>query len=75
MRTSACVAEFSRSYLQQRLPDYMVPALLVRLDALPRSPHGKVDRAALPDPERARRDVAQPFVAPRDDLEQTLTAI
>ena len=64
-----------RGFLQQRLPDYMVPALLVRLGELPRSPHGKVDRAALPDPERARRDVAQPYVAPRDPLEHTLAAI
>jgi amino acid adenylation domain-containing protein len=64
-----------RGFLQQRLPDYMVPALIVRLDDLPRSPHGKVDRAALPDPERARRDVAQPYVAPQDPLERTLAEI
>ena len=64
-----------RGFLQQRLPDYMVPALLVRLDELPRNPHGKVDRDALPDPERARRDVAQAFVAPRDELERALADI
>ncbi|WP_405141617.1 amino acid adenylation domain-containing protein [Sphaerisporangium sp. NBC_01403] len=40
-----------RSALRERLPDYMVPAQLVVLDRIPLNPNGKVDRAALPEPQ------------------------
>lgn len=39
-----------RAFLRERLPDYMVPAILTVLEALPLLPNGKVDRQALPDP-------------------------
>ena len=39
-----------RSYLKEKLPDYMVPAIYVELEALPITPNGKVDRRNLPDP-------------------------
>ena len=42
-----------REYLAQRVPEYLVPGVVVVLDALPRTPNGKVDRAALPDPAPA----------------------
>jgi amino acid adenylation domain-containing protein len=62
-----------RSALSRELPDYMVPAAFVMLDALPLNPYGKVDRSALPAADRIRRPSAQGLTAPRDGLELYLT--
>jgi len=65
-------ADAVRSHLQQFLPAYMVPAALVVLDELPRTPNGKLNRKALPAPEWSSADA---YVAPRTELEEQLAEI
>ncbi|MGH7824579.1 MAG: non-ribosomal peptide synthetase [Candidatus Binatia bacterium] len=64
-----------RAFLNERLPDYMIPSAWVFLDAFPLAPNGKVDRGALRPPSATRPELDTTFVAPRTPLEEALAGI
>jgi len=61
-----------RRFLERSLPRDVVPAAFVRLERIPLGASGKVDRAALPQPEPLRPTLGGAFVAPRTDIERLL---
>jgi hypothetical protein len=72
-QSGVVTVEEMRSYLRERLPEYMVPAVYVILESIPLTPNGKVDRRSLPPPDLGESDERQ--VAPRTEVEKELARI
>ncbi|MEO5562589.1 MAG: amino acid adenylation domain-containing protein, partial [Chitinophagaceae bacterium] len=64
-----------RQHLNEKLPDYMVPAYFVQLESFPLTVHGKIDRNALPDPLSIDNFTTTEYVAPRTVIEQVLAEV
>ncbi len=70
-----CTPSSLRAFIQQRLPEYMVPAIIMIVDSLPQTANGKVDRKALPAPVIARDDLGSPYMPPQNLQEEKLAQI
>ena len=62
------------AYLKSMIPDYMIPAIIIELDTLPRNANDKIDKTALPEPSAAQL-VTTEYVAPRNVIERKLVKI
>jgi amino acid adenylation domain-containing protein len=71
---SQAIAKELREFLQQTLPDYMIPSAFIQMESLPLTPNGKVDRRALPKPEASDLQTSN-FVSPRTSAELRLADI
>ena len=66
------VAEELKTFLRQKVPEYMIPSAFVVLEHLPMTPNGKVDRRALPRPDQSQSMKQRTYVAPRTVVEEVL---
>jgi amino acid adenylation domain-containing protein len=64
-----------RQYLQQKLPDPMIPSALVLLDKMPLTPSGKVNRRQLPAPDSSRPELSNTLIPPRSSTEKQIAEV
>jgi thioesterase domain-containing protein len=73
--TRAVPISVLQTYLKHKLPDYMLPSAWVVLDRFPYTPNGKIDRQALPEPDRVGTVTATEFVPPQTPTQKRLASI
>ena len=64
-----------RAFVKERLPDFMIPAAWVRLEQLPLSPNGKVDRLKLPAPHEVDAPPREAHALPKSAMERTIAEV
>lgn len=64
-----------RQYITSRLPNYMVPSVIMEVDFVPLMPNGKIDFRALPEADTTRPELEQAYVAPKSQIEKSLAEI
>ncbi len=64
-----------REHLRESLPEYMIPGVFVMMEEMPVSPNGKIDRKALPDPDRRRPELEKQYQEPTTELERQLVGL
>lgn len=64
-----------RRFLQEKLPEYMIPSAFIVRQTLPLTPSGKIDRRALPPPGTSCPELEAAYVAPQTELEQAIATI
>ncbi len=73
--STALMGDSFREYLRGKLPDYMVPSIIVKLDQMPLTPNGKLDRRSLPRPQGVMRRQGVEYVAARNELENKIVGV
>lgn len=72
---TAPTASELRRFIQETLPEYMIPTAFVFVHAFPLTPNGKVDRKGLPAPDGARPELESAFVAPQNEVERAIADV
>ena len=74
INSNISIKDSLKKYLKQKLPDYMIPSNYVVLEKFPLTSNGKIDRRALPIPNRVNQNQKE-YIAPRNEIEKTISNI